>query len=249
MSIPGGPKFEPLCGDMGTFGEDWSRFDDIDKASRSAPSTKSSPPISTIPSPVQSRSPLTTLPRACTFALRIQTYSPPLPTRLSTLFPFDPRPPRLLHLFRILEDKELENDPSADQCPLVRPQPLQSSVRSYAPSPGRPPRQELAPRTLSPQSTRQSPGVVLEDYNTNLKPVKRVHRAVRCRERIIDQLRLGPDGKGTKGISLRNAFHLCRETLRLTKFIADAHVQHRLGMSTSSNSPMPSNTSSSGSGV
>ncbi|RKP13001.1 NUC071 domain-containing protein, partial [Piptocephalis cylindrospora] len=49
------------------------------------------------------------------------------------------------------------------------------------------------------------------DYNFNLKPVKTLTTKERKRSRF------------------GNAFHLCREILRLTKLIVDAHVQCRLG--------------------
>eukprot|EP01105_Mastigella_eilhardi_P006318 TRINITY_DN17931_c0_g1_i1.p1 TRINITY_DN17931_c0_g1~~TRINITY_DN17931_c0_g1_i1.p1 ORF type:complete len:2353 (+),score=674.91 TRINITY_DN17931_c0_g1_i1:30-7061(+) len=49
------------------------------------------------------------------------------------------------------------------------------------------------------------------DYNFNLKPVK----ALTTKER--------------KKSRFGNAFHLCREILRLTKLVVDSHVQYRLG--------------------
>eukprot|EP01028_Stygiella_incarcerata_P001696 TRINITY_DN1308_c0_g1_i2.p1 TRINITY_DN1308_c0_g1~~TRINITY_DN1308_c0_g1_i2.p1 ORF type:complete len:2147 (-),score=420.47 TRINITY_DN1308_c0_g1_i2:810-7250(-) len=49
------------------------------------------------------------------------------------------------------------------------------------------------------------------DYNFNLKPIKTLTTKERKRSRF------------------GNAFHLCREILRLTKLIVDAHVQFRLG--------------------
>ncbi|KAJ9070725.1 pre-mRNA-splicing factor 8 [Entomophthora muscae] len=49
------------------------------------------------------------------------------------------------------------------------------------------------------------------DYNFNLKPVKTLTTKERKKSRF------------------GNAFHLCREILRLTKLIVDSHVQHRLG--------------------
>ena len=49
------------------------------------------------------------------------------------------------------------------------------------------------------------------DYNLNLKPVKTLTTKERKKSRF------------------GNAFHLCREILRLTKLIVDAHVQYRLG--------------------
>jgi pre-mRNA-processing factor 8 len=49
------------------------------------------------------------------------------------------------------------------------------------------------------------------DYNFNLKPVKTLTTKERKKSRF------------------GNAFHLCREILRLTKMIVDAHVQYRLG--------------------
>ncbi|OLY78026.1 Pre-mRNA-processing-splicing factor 8 [Smittium mucronatum] len=49
------------------------------------------------------------------------------------------------------------------------------------------------------------------DYNFNLKPVKTLTTKERKKSRF------------------GNAFHLCREILRLTKLIVDAHVQFRLG--------------------
>lgn len=48
------------------------------------------------------------------------------------------------------------------------------------------------------------------DYNFNLKPVKTLTTKERKKSRF------------------GNAFHLCREILRLTKLIIDAHVQYRL---------------------
>ncbi|KAF8202031.1 NUC071 domain-containing protein [Mycena galopus ATCC 62051] len=53
--------------------------------------------------------------------------------------------------------------------------------------------------------------VQLEYYNMNLKPVKTLTTKERKKSRF------------------GNAFHLCRETLRLTKLVVDAHVQFRLG--------------------
>ncbi|RKP27577.1 PRP8 pre-mRNA processing factor 8 [Syncephalis pseudoplumigaleata] len=49
------------------------------------------------------------------------------------------------------------------------------------------------------------------DYNFNLKPVKTLTTKERKKSRF------------------GNAFHLCREILRLTKLVVDAHVQYRLG--------------------
>ncbi|KIJ29669.1 hypothetical protein M422DRAFT_36884, partial [Sphaerobolus stellatus SS14] len=49
------------------------------------------------------------------------------------------------------------------------------------------------------------------DYNMNLKPVKTLTTKERKKSRF------------------GNAFHLCREILRLTKLVVDAHVQYRLG--------------------
>ncbi|PAA59458.1 hypothetical protein BOX15_Mlig008656g1, partial [Macrostomum lignano] len=49
------------------------------------------------------------------------------------------------------------------------------------------------------------------DYNFNLKPVKTLTTKERKKSRF------------------GNAFHLCREILRLTKLIVDCHVQYRLG--------------------
>ncbi|CAF2074831.1 unnamed protein product, partial [Rotaria magnacalcarata] len=49
------------------------------------------------------------------------------------------------------------------------------------------------------------------DYNFNLKPVKTLTTKERKKSRF------------------GNAFHLCREILRLTKLIVDYHVQYRLG--------------------
>lgn len=48
------------------------------------------------------------------------------------------------------------------------------------------------------------------DYNFNLKPVKTLTTKERKKSRF------------------GNAFHLCREVLRLTKLIVDSHVQYRL---------------------
>jgi len=49
------------------------------------------------------------------------------------------------------------------------------------------------------------------DYNFNLKPIKTLTTKERKKSRF------------------GNAFHLCREILRLTKLIVDCHVQYRLG--------------------
>lgn len=49
------------------------------------------------------------------------------------------------------------------------------------------------------------------DYNFNLKPIKTLTTKERKKSRF------------------GNAFHLCREILRLTKIVVDAHVQYRLG--------------------
>ncbi|NWX77301.1 PRP8 factor, partial [Alca torda] len=49
------------------------------------------------------------------------------------------------------------------------------------------------------------------DYNFNLKPVKTLTTKERKKSRF------------------GNAFHLCREVLRLTKLVVDSHVQYRLG--------------------
>jgi hypothetical protein len=49
------------------------------------------------------------------------------------------------------------------------------------------------------------------DYNLNLKPVKTLTTKERKKSRF------------------GNAFHLCREILRLTKLVVDANVQYRLG--------------------
>ncbi|KAN0113362.1 PROCN domain containing protein, partial [Russula decolorans] len=49
------------------------------------------------------------------------------------------------------------------------------------------------------------------NHNMNLKPVKMLTT------------------KERKKSCFRNAFHLCREILHLTKLVVDAHVQYRLG--------------------
>jgi hypothetical protein len=49
------------------------------------------------------------------------------------------------------------------------------------------------------------------DYNFNLKPVKTLTTKERKKSRF------------------GNAFHLCREILRLTKLVVDANVQYRWG--------------------
>ena len=49
------------------------------------------------------------------------------------------------------------------------------------------------------------------DYNFNLKPTKTLTTKERKKSRF------------------GNAFHLCREILRLTKLVVDSHVQYRLG--------------------
>ena len=49
------------------------------------------------------------------------------------------------------------------------------------------------------------------DYNFNLKPIKTLTTKERKKSRF------------------GNAFHLCREILRLTKLVVDTHVQYRLG--------------------
>ena len=49
------------------------------------------------------------------------------------------------------------------------------------------------------------------DYNFNLKPVKTLTTKERKKSRF------------------GNAFHLCREVLRLTKLVVDSFVQYRLG--------------------
>ena len=49
------------------------------------------------------------------------------------------------------------------------------------------------------------------DFNFNLKPVKTLTTKERKKSRF------------------GNAFHLCREILRLTKLSIDAHVHYRLG--------------------
>lgn len=51
------------------------------------------------------------------------------------------------------------------------------------------------------------------DYNFNLKPVKTLTTKERKKSRF------------------GNAFHLCREILRLTKLVVDAHVQYRYWLS------------------
>jgi pre-mRNA-processing factor 8 len=48
------------------------------------------------------------------------------------------------------------------------------------------------------------------DYNFNLKPVKTLTTKERKKSRF------------------GNAFHLCREILRMTKLLVDSHVQYRL---------------------
>jgi pre-mRNA-processing factor 8 len=49
------------------------------------------------------------------------------------------------------------------------------------------------------------------DYNFNLKPVKTLTTKERKKSRF------------------GNAFHLCREVLKLVKLVVDSHVQYRLG--------------------
>ena len=60
-------------------------------------------------------------------------------------------------------------------------------------------------------TTRKALHYLHLDYNFNLKPTKTLTTKERKKSRF------------------GNAFHLCREILRLTKLIVDAHVQYRLG--------------------
>ena len=60
------------------------------------------------------------------------------------------------------------------------------------------------------------------DYNFNLKPVKTLTTKERKKSRF------------------GNAFHLCREILRLTKLVVDSHVQYRLGNVDAYREPDPS---------
>lgn len=64
----------------------------------------------------------------------------------------------------------------------------------------------------------------------NLKPVKWVFFYYTCALfQSSDQYLRTLTTKERKKSRFGNAFHLCREILRLTKLVVDAHVQFRLG--------------------
>lgn len=62
----------------------------------------------------------------------------------------------------------------------------------------------------------------------NLKPVKYVSALLLLLRLAYDFFRTLTT-KERKKSRFGNAFHLCREILRLTKLVVDAHVQFRLG--------------------
>ncbi|KAK7048243.1 NUC071 domain-containing protein [Favolaschia claudopus] len=292
MAIPGGPKFEPLYRDMDNFDDDWNEFNDINKViirqqirteyKVAFPHLYNSLPRSVQISPYHAPK-----------SVYIRTDDPDLPAFYfdPLINPISLRghtaknAPLVSHedfVFGLngadddsfelpdsvepfLEDKDLENDLTADGIALWwAPEPYNrrsGRMRRAQDLPlvknwyleHCPPNQPVKVRVsyqkllkcfvLNELRTRPEKAMTKKnlfrqlkatkffqttkldwveaglqnlnylhlDYNMNLKPVKTLTTKERKKSRF------------------GNAFHLCREILRLTKLVVDAHVQFRLG--------------------
>merc|ERR1719341_2956799 len=241
VAIPGGPKFEPLVKDVLAQEDDWNEFNDINKI--------------IIRQPIRTEYRIAfpylynNLPQYVHLSwyhtpnvVYIKAEDPDLPA-----FYFDPLINPISHRhaqsktetasFDEEEEFELPDEcvPFMQECPLYSDNTANGIALFWAP---RPQKKRCLFRSFKAtkffQSTtldwveaglqvcrqgynmlnllihRKNLNYLHLDYNFNLKPVKTLTTKERKKSRF------------------GNAFHLCREILRLTKLIVDSHVQYRL---------------------
>ncbi|KAL9323195.1 hypothetical protein ACSQ67_011248 [Phaseolus vulgaris] len=224
MCIPGGPKFEPLYRDMEKGDEDWNEFNDINKLIIRSP-LRTEYRIA-FPHLYNNRPRKVKL---CVYhtpmIMYIKAEDPDLPA-----FYYDP----LIHPITSAnkdrrEKRVYEEDDDDDWILPDGVEPLLKDTQLYTDTTAAGVSLLFAPRPFNMRSgrMRRSEDIPLVsewykehwknlnylhlDYNFNLKPVKTLTTKERKKSRF------------------GNAFHLCREILRLTKLVVDANVQFRLG--------------------
>ncbi|KAF8194228.1 NUC071 domain-containing protein [Pholiota molesta] len=242
MAIPGGPKFEPLYRDMDTFDEDWNEFNDINKVIiRQQIRTEYKVAFPHL---------YNSLPRS----VRISPYHYPKnhfgPNGADD---DDFILPEVVEPF--LEEKELENDLTADGIALWwAPEPynrrsgrmrraqdiplVKNWYLEHCP-PGQPVKVRVSYQkllkcfVLNELHTRPEKAMSKKNLFRQLKATKFfqttkldwVEAGLQVCRQGYNMLNLLIHRKERKKSRFGNAFHLCREILRLTKLVVDAHVQ------------------------
>ncbi|CAG8442785.1 1828_t:CDS:2 [Diversispora eburnea] len=222
VAIPGGPKFEPLYRDMDTADDDWNEFNDINKI--------------IIRQPIRTEYKIAfpflynSLPRS----VHVSWYHEPTVVYIQNISPF-------------LEDFPLYSDNTADGIALWwAPHPF--NKRS-----GRMRRAEDVPLVKNwylehcpsgqPVKVRVSYQKLIKCFVLNAlkhRPPKALNKKYLFRQlkstkffqtTELDWVEAGLQvcRQERKKSRFGNAFHLCREILRLTKLVVDSHVQYRLG--------------------
>ncbi|KAI0795323.1 NUC071 domain-containing protein [Irpex lacteus] len=254
MAIPGGPKFEPLYRDMDTFDEDWNEFNDINKIiirQQIRTEYKNAPLVShedSIFGPNGADDDEFELPEEVEPFLEDKPLETDLTADAIGLWwapePYSRRSGRM----RRAQDIPLVKNWYLEHCPPGQPVKVRVSyqkllkcfvLNELKSRPERAMTKKNLFRQLKAtkffQTTkldwveaglqvcrqgynmlnllihRKNLNYLHLDYNMNLKPVKTLTTKERKKSRF------------------GNAFHLCREILRLTKLVVDAHVQYRLG--------------------
>ncbi|OMP01351.1 JAB1/Mov34/MPN/PAD-1 [Corchorus olitorius] len=204
-----GPKFEPLYRDMEKGDEDWNEFNDINKLIIRSP-LRTEYRIA-FPHFYNNRPRKVKLEGVEPLLSDTQLYTDTTAAGISLLFaprPFNMRSGRM----RRAEDIPLVSEWYKEHCPPSYPVKVRVSyqklLKGFVLN-------ELHHRPTKAQKKkhlfRKNLNYLHLDYNFNLKPVKTLTTKERKKSRF------------------GNAFHLCREILRLTKLVVDANVQFRLG--------------------
>ncbi|PVD32879.1 hypothetical protein C0Q70_08326 [Pomacea canaliculata] len=249
LAIPGGPKFEPLVKDRELQDEDWNEFNDINKIIIRQPvrtEYRIAFPYLYNNMPFQVHLPWYHTPNV----VFIKTEDPDLPA-----FYFDPLINPISHRTAVKssdpiidDDEDFELPEYREHCPANMPVKVRVSyqkllkyyvLNALKHKPPKAQKKRYLFRSFKAtkffQTTqldwvevglqvcrqgynmlnllihRKNLNYLHLDYNFNLKPVKTLTTKERKKSRF------------------GNAFHLCREILRLTKLIVDSHVQYRLG--------------------
>ncbi|KAF2323227.1 hypothetical protein GH714_034239 [Hevea brasiliensis] len=240
---PSGPKFEPLYRDMEKGDEDWNEFNDINKLIIRSP-LRTEYRIA-FPHLYNNRPRKVKL-EVEPFLQDTQLYTDTTAAGISLLFaprPFNMRSGRM----RRAEDIPLVSEWYKEHCPPSYPVKVRVSYQKLLKCfvlnelHHRPPKAQkkkhlfrslAATKFFQQQNSigqkraykfvsgynmlnllihRKNLNYLHLDYNFNLKPVKTLTTKERKKSRF------------------GNAFHLCREILRLTKLVVDANIQFRLG--------------------
>ncbi|RDY12903.1 Pre-mRNA-processing-splicing factor 8, partial [Mucuna pruriens] len=218
MCIPGGPKFEPLYRDMEKGDEDWNEFNDINKLIIRSP-LRTEYRIA-FPHLYNNRPRKVKL---CVYhtpmIMFIKAEDPDLPA-----FYYDPLIHPITSANKERRDKRTyEEDDDDDWILPDGVEPLLKDTQLYTDTTAAGVSLLFAPRPFNMRSgrMRRSEDIPLvsewykehcpPSYPVKVRPVKTLTTKERKKSRF------------------GNAFHLCREILRLTKLVVDANVQFRLG--------------------